>query len=112
MTVLGLLLIFIYLIYFRPDGGNVNAAIKIIKGLNSNTFNYLDSHRDELNVDKKIQVFSQDANAEGVTTVKFFSICVRVNKPCVFDKLALNWRALEYWKTGSENEKTSPEAMC
>ena len=95
-----LLLIFIYLIYFRADGGNVEAALKIIKGLNSNTFNYLDSHRDELMVDKRIQVFTADAHKDGINTVKFFSICVRVNKPCVFDKLASSWPAVKLWQTG------------
>ena len=97
-----LLLILIYLIFFRADGGSLQGALKILKGLNSNTFNYLDLHRDELQVDRKIPTFSVDPNdAQSVNTVKFFSQCVRLNKPCLLDRLATNWRAMEYWKTGA-----------
>lgn len=102
LMVQAMLLIFIYLIYFRADGGSVQGAIKILKGLNSNTFNYLDSHRDELSVTRKIPTFSVDPNdAQSVNTVKFFSQCVRINKPCLLDRLASNWRAIDYWKTGA-----------
>jgi len=41
-----LLLIFIYLLYFRADGGSIQSAIKILKGLNSQTFNYLETHKE------------------------------------------------------------------
>jgi len=45
MVILLSLLFIIYAIYFRADGGNLMNAIKILKGLNSNTFNYLESNK-------------------------------------------------------------------
>ena len=59
-------------------------------------------------MERKIPTFSVDPNdAQSVNTVKFFSQCVRINKPCLLDRLASNWRALDYWKTGagSQNDK-------
>jgi len=40
----------IYLIYFRVDGADsYEGMMRIMKGLDSNTFNYLYNHRTELN---------------------------------------------------------------
>ena len=52
MMIMSFLLFVIYIMYFRPDGGSINNAMKILKGLNSNTFNYLDANKAQLNVDK------------------------------------------------------------
>ena len=41
LLIQGVLLMFIYFLYFRADGGSIENALKILKGLNSNTFNYL-----------------------------------------------------------------------
>ena len=70
----------IYLVYFRADGGNLSSALKILKGLNSNTFNYLESNSGTLMVDKDIPLWKK---GQTVTTIGFFSTCVRLNKPCV-----------------------------
>jgi hypothetical protein len=48
MIVLSILLFIIYAIYFRADGGNYANIIKILKGLNSNTFNYLETNKNLL----------------------------------------------------------------
>lgn len=44
LAVQAVLLLFIYLIYFRSDGGSLKNAVKIMRGLNSTTFNYMESH--------------------------------------------------------------------
>ena len=100
----------IYLLYFRADGGSVAAAVKILKGLNSNTFNYLDTHREALNVDRKMPFFDY-LSAVSIDTISFFSQCVRVNKPCIIDRLASNWRAKEYWRTGGEATNSAGEEI-
>ena len=59
MLVLGFMLSLIYLVYFRPDGGNLSSALKILKGLNSNTFNYLESNSGTLMVDKDVPLWKK-----------------------------------------------------
>ena len=100
----------IYLLYFRADGGSVAAAVKILKGLNSNTFNYLDTHREALNVDRKMPFFDYLAT-NSIDTISFFSQCVRVNKPCIIDRLASNWRAKDYWRTGGDSTNSAGEEI-
>ena len=41
MMILAALLFVVYTVYFRSDGGSLLAAFQILRGLNSNTFNYL-----------------------------------------------------------------------
>ena len=41
LCILSLILSFVYLFYFRKDGMHVLNIQRILKGLNSNTFNYL-----------------------------------------------------------------------
>jgi len=57
MIVLTIMLAIIYAIYFRADGGNYANIIKILKGLNSNTFNYLETNKKMLGLDKDIPKF-------------------------------------------------------
>lgn len=94
MMVLGCLLSIIYLIYFRPDGGNLTSALKILKGLNSNTFNYLESNSGALMVEKDVPMWKK---GQTITTISFFSTCVRLNKPCVIQGLASEWPATKEW---------------
>lgn len=62
LSVQGVLLVFVYLVFFRSDGGNLNNAIKILKGLDSRTFNYLESNKDRLNVDSRSVPMFHDGN--------------------------------------------------
>jgi hypothetical protein len=43
MLVMGVLIFIIYCIYFRADGNSYLNIMNILRGLNSNTFNYLES---------------------------------------------------------------------
>jgi hypothetical protein len=45
MLVMGAMLFVIYCIYFRADGNSYGNIMNILRGLNSNTFNYLESQR-------------------------------------------------------------------
>ena len=51
MATLAYILVIIYCFYFRGDGGSLNNALKILRGLNSNTFNYLEEHKEEVKAD-------------------------------------------------------------
>ena len=63
MGLLGFLVFIIYVIYFRADGGHYQNVLKILKGLNSNTFNYLETNGDALGLDLDIQVFVINGDA-------------------------------------------------
>ena len=54
MGVMAALLFVIYVVYFRADGGNYQSIVKILKGLNSNTFNYLETNKHLLGLDRDI----------------------------------------------------------
>ena len=54
MLILSVLLFIIYVIYFRADGGSLQAALKILKGLNSNTFNYLEANKHMIRADQPV----------------------------------------------------------
>lgn len=71
MIVLTVLLFIIYAIYFRADGGNYDNIIKILKGLNSNTFNYLETNKKMLGLDKDIPKFTirHDGTSSNVSTL-------------------------------------------
>lgn len=43
LLIMGVMLFFIYVIYFRADGASYTNVMNVLKGLNSNTFNYLES---------------------------------------------------------------------
>ena len=58
MGVLAVILFMIYVIYFRADGGHYQNVLNILKGLNSNTFNYLETNRDALGLDPEIQHYT------------------------------------------------------
>jgi hypothetical protein len=104
MIVLSILLFIIYAIYFRADGGNYANIIKILKGLNSNTFNYLETNKNLLGLGKTMPEFKIEhgnPNARNVNTLEFFSDCVRLNRPCALRSLAEKWPATEKWSTAA-----------
>lgn len=87
-----ILLFIIYLIYFRPDGGSIESAYKILKGMNSNSFNYFEAHMSEISANKNYTVIN---GAKAVSTINFFSQCVRLNRPCLIQNIAKDWPAVK-----------------
>lgn len=83
-----------------------------MKGLNSNTFNYLETNKEVLSVGKDIPRFTKnaDGSAQDINSVRFFSQCVRLNKPCIIEGLAKSWNAYKLWttKNGEVNETNDP----
>ena len=104
MIVLTILLFIIYAIYFRADGGNYANIIKILKGLNSNTFNYLETNKNLLGLERAMpdyKIEHDNAAAKNVNTLQFFSDCVRLNRPCALRNLAEKWPATQKWSTAA-----------
>lgn len=66
---------------------------KILKGLNSNTFNYLESHSESLRLSRLLNNYPPQLN-----TNPFIDDCQRINKPCKFEGLAKTWDAYEKWR--------------
>ena len=82
-----------YLMFMRPDGGSYESVMNIVKGLTSNTFNYLSTHNSALYIGNKNTPEYDFTKGEEPTTVKFFSDCVRLNRPCKLTGMALGWTA-------------------
>lgn len=87
----------IYLVYFRKDGMVIQNITKILKGLNSETFNYLESHSDSLRLTKLLNNYQAQ-----ISSNQFMDDCVRINKPCKFEGLAQKWPASEKWQFNSD----------
>lgn len=71
MIVMGVLLFVIYCIYFRADGASYTNIMNILRGLNSNTFNYLESQRYFLGLGDEVErldtfVFGQDTKVSAM----------------------------------------------
>ena len=93
-----------YVVYFRADGGNVQNILKILAGLNSNTFNYLTSHQESLRIGRDIRKWNMTGGEQlshWPTTIEFFSDCVRIGRPCHFVGMAKYWPASQKWKTAN-----------
>ena len=95
MSILAVILFVIYSLYFRTDGGSLLGAFQILRGLNSNTFNYLQRHTEKLKLHQEIYDFN--LAKQKMTSINFFSTCVKYNKPCRFLNLAAEWPALTKW---------------
>ena len=52
----------IYFVYFRTDGGNYQSVLNIVKGLTSNTFNYLCANKNKLYIGNAIPEFDFTKN--------------------------------------------------
>lgn len=50
MTFLVLILIPIYITFFHPGDMSYQSMLKVLRGLNSSTFNYLENHKEILKV--------------------------------------------------------------
>jgi hypothetical protein len=101
LVALVVFLLAVYAIYFSSEGVYVTSIAKILRGLNSETFNYLQDHRDSLKITEKLQTYQVDAlpNAQ-----QFMTDCMRLSRPCIFDGLGLNSTAVKKWGFGTKLE--------
>lgn len=61
-----------------------------------------------LQISKDVPNFKADPNgvAQTIPSVRFFSQCVRLNKPCIFEALAKSWPAFQSWRTNKVDNST------
>ena len=81
MMVLFVVTMFIYMIYFWQSGSSYTTMMKVLNGLNSHTFNYLEEHADLIKANNTVPV-KMDEDGIEPRTREFFSDCVRLNRPC------------------------------
>jgi hypothetical protein len=101
LVALVLFLLVVYAVIFSREGVYVTSIAKILRGLNSETFNYLQDHRDSLRITEKLQTYSSDKLP---SPQLFMTDCMRLSRPCIFDGLALNTNAVKKWGFGTKLE--------
>lgn len=107
LFLLGLLaacLVAIDFIYFRNENGSVQIAVKILKGLSSSTFNFLEQNKKRLETDDEIVVFGKDSSLH-MQTLHFNHVCLGKSKACRFQGLAQDWPAFEKWSDSKKSEE-------
>jgi hypothetical protein len=99
LATLAFALTVIYLIYFSTEGsGNLRVRYisKLLKGLNSDTFNYLAGHSDSLKLTQLLNNYQMQLSSN-----QFVDDCLRISKPCKFEALAKTWPGFDNWKYNS-----------
>ena len=66
---------------------------RVLKGLNSNTFNYLEDNSEPLRIVKLLNNYPIY-----MPTNLFMADCLRISKPCKFEGMAAPWPAFEKWR--------------
>jgi len=79
LAVMGVILLYVYLVNFRNQKFEVRAVYKILAGLHSHTFNFLEKYHDELQIKDSIH----EMKVASIDPVNFYSTCVTHNKPCI-----------------------------
>lgn len=106
LCIMSCILFSVYLVYFRKDGMVVQNIVKILKGLNSGTFNYLESNSESLRLTKLLNNYPTQ-----MSTNSFIDDCMRINKPCKFESMAKNWHAYEKWRLAYGGHKYLQEQL-
>jgi hypothetical protein len=96
MAVLACALTVIYFLYFSKEISSISQIPKLLKGLNSVTFNTLDKDAEDLKATSEAIRFNYEANPVEYKT--FYNNCIRFNKVCFVQNFAANWEALDKWR--------------
>lgn len=83
MGLLAVCLVAIDFIYFKNENGSVKIAMKILKGLTSSTFNFLEQNKKKLEADEDIVAFGKDTSVH-MQTLHFNHVCLSRSKACKF----------------------------
>lgn len=103
LGMLSVILLLNYLVHFQKAELTVQNVYKLIAGLNSQTFNYLQSSSSI----EKLTITPQIKKVNVLTTrpVDFYSNCVSRSRPCFMSAMAKAWPAYSNWaysKGGSD----------
>ena len=85
------------MLYFRKDVITFQSIPRVLKGLNSNTYNYLEANKEALRIRKVLNNYPQDS-----PSLMIMAECIRFNKPCKMEGVTYDWDASKNWvyKTG------------
>ena len=90
LGLLAICLVVIDYIYFKNENGSVKIAMKIMRGLSSSTFNYLEQNKKQLEAEDDVLVFGKDSGLH-MSTLHFNHACLSLSKICKFEGIALEW---------------------
>lgn len=93
------------LVYFGSDGVYIKSITRLLRGLNSDVFTYLNENRSHLRLDPEIQVMKSSV----VSTISFMQECLRLNRPCVIKGLAENSTAFKKWGFSDRDNETESD---
>ena len=84
----------VYICHFRKESLDVQSIYKLLAGLNSRTFNYLeDNAASDLNVKRDLKPQS----LQSLDSRKFYTECVSYSRACIIAFMASEWRAAKTW---------------
>jgi len=91
LVIMGVLMLWIYLVNFNNSQFELKAVYKILAGLHSHTFNFFERYHQDLNIKKEVK------QMKNPTETDFYMTCVSKNRPCNFPGLASDWTAVKKW---------------
>ena len=92
----------IYFAHFRKESLGYSSVYKLLMGLNSKTFNYLQANsEDALNLRPELKTLE----AVGLNLKKFYTQCVSYSRTCKLKDVAKTWPALEKWRYQKDGYK-------
>ena len=83
-----------YFVNYRKDSVSIHNVFKMIAGLNSQTFNFLSENDESLFMTSTLKSMS----VSRTSTVDFYSSCVSLSRPCLFNGMAKTWPAYNKWQ--------------
>ena len=101
--VLAVCLVVIDFVYFRTENGSIDGVIKMLRGLSSSTFNYLEQQKKHLDADY-YESFDVDSSLH-MDTLHFSHDCLSKSKVCHFKGIAKNWPAYTKWYPDHKSEE-------
>lgn len=95
LVLLGAILLPIYFAHFRKESLGYTTIYKLLMGLNSKTFNYLQANsEDALNLRPELK----QLQAVGTNLKTFYTQCVSYSRTCKLNDVAKSWPAYNNWR--------------
>ena len=90
-----------YILNYRAGELNIKTVYRMIAGLNSDTFEYIQANERDLMITPSIK----SVNAQRVTTIDFYMSCVVFSRPCLLSGMSKTWPAFDKWAYQKSTDK-------
>jgi hypothetical protein len=90
-----------YIFNYRAGELNIKTVYRMIAGLNSDTFEYIQANEGDLMISPSIK----SVNAQRVNTLDFYMGCVAVSRPCLLQGMSKTWPAFDKWAYRQSTDK-------